>query len=222
MVTTVTNGAATDSTTGAAAMKKATGMNKDDFLKLFVAQLQHQDPLKPQDGAEFIAQLAQLSQVEQSYNTNSNLQKLMDMQGSSNVLNSVSFIGKNVLAMGDQIPLSGGVPANLNFSLDTAANSVVLSILNSTGTTVRTITTGASSAGQNQAVWDGKDAHGLKVADGIYHLTVQAVDGSGNKTAGTPLTQGVVSGVKLDGVSPVLTINGTDVNLADVLRVKGV
>ncbi|MDY0301703.1 MAG: flagellar hook capping FlgD N-terminal domain-containing protein, partial [Trichlorobacter sp.] len=30
-------------------MKQKLGMNKDDFLKLFIAQLQHQDPLAPQD-----------------------------------------------------------------------------------------------------------------------------------------------------------------------------
>ena len=37
-------------------MKKSTGMNKDDFLKLFVTQLQNQDPLNPQDGTQFIQQ----------------------------------------------------------------------------------------------------------------------------------------------------------------------
>lgn len=60
------NGITTDTTAAAAAMKKSTGMNKDDFLKLFVTQLQHQDPLNPADSSEFIGQLAQLTQVEQA------------------------------------------------------------------------------------------------------------------------------------------------------------
>ena len=40
--------------------------NKQVFLQLLVAQLKHQDPSKPQDGVQFIAQLAQFSQLEQS------------------------------------------------------------------------------------------------------------------------------------------------------------
>ena len=43
---------------------KAT-MGKEDFLRLLVAQLSNQDPMTPQDGAEFVAQLAQFSSLEQ-------------------------------------------------------------------------------------------------------------------------------------------------------------
>lgn len=40
--------------------------NKEVFLQLLVAQLKHQDPLQPQDGIQFVTQLAQFSQLEQS------------------------------------------------------------------------------------------------------------------------------------------------------------
>ncbi len=40
-------------------------LKKDDFLKLFVAQLQHQDPLNPDDGAEMATKLAQFNSLEQ-------------------------------------------------------------------------------------------------------------------------------------------------------------
>jgi flagellar basal-body rod modification protein FlgD len=40
--------------------------NESTFLKLLVAQLQHQDPESPADGTQFVAQLAQFSNLEQS------------------------------------------------------------------------------------------------------------------------------------------------------------
>ena len=43
-------------------------MGKDQFLKLFVAQLQHQDPMNPMNDSEFMAQMASFSTLEQVTN----------------------------------------------------------------------------------------------------------------------------------------------------------
>lgn len=47
--------------------------NENTFLKLFVAQLQNQDPLNPQDGTQFVAQLAQFSDLEQTLGMHSDI-----------------------------------------------------------------------------------------------------------------------------------------------------
>ena len=41
-------------------------LGQDDFLKLLITQLKNQDPLKQTDTAEFVSQLTQLSQLEQT------------------------------------------------------------------------------------------------------------------------------------------------------------
>src|SRR5262245_12909150 len=47
------------------------------FLKLLIATLQFQDPTKPIDSTEFVAQLASFSNVEQAIKTNTKLDSLM-------------------------------------------------------------------------------------------------------------------------------------------------
>ena len=54
----------------------STDISRDAFLKLLVAQLKNQDPMQPSDGAQFIAQLAQFSQLEQSISMKEDLQAI--------------------------------------------------------------------------------------------------------------------------------------------------
>jgi flagellar basal-body rod modification protein FlgD len=48
--------------------------SKDTFLKLLVAQLQHQNPLDPADPLGFVTQLAQFSSLEQTLAMHEELQ----------------------------------------------------------------------------------------------------------------------------------------------------
>ena len=84
-------------------------LGKEDFLKLLVAQLAHQDPLSPMENQEFVAQLAQFSSLEQMTNVNSNLQLLQVAQASMTNSQIASLIGKNVEVRSDQVRLLGGV-----------------------------------------------------------------------------------------------------------------
>ena len=54
---------------------------KETFLKLLVAQIKNQNPLDPADGVEFVAQLAQFTQLEQTIGMASNLDAMrQDLQ----------------------------------------------------------------------------------------------------------------------------------------------
>ena len=195
MITDVT-GTSTSSTAAAdAAMKKSTGMNKDDFLKLFVTQLQNQDPLNPQDSSQFISQLAQLTQVEQAYNTNTNLQSMLNQGGNSMSMASVSMIGKQVEAAGNQVNLQSGSPSAVNFSLAGAANQVTVSVMDPSGAVVKTITGGAMSSGEGSLAWDGTNNSGAALGSGAYTFSVSAKDAGGSNVASTPLIKGKVDGV---------------------------
>jgi flagellar basal-body rod modification protein FlgD len=70
---------------------KAKTLGKDDFLKILITQLQHQDPSQPLEDKEFIAQMAQFTSVEQLTNMNTELKALRQMMGIS-----PAFIGKEI------------------------------------------------------------------------------------------------------------------------------
>lgn len=53
-------------------------LDKDDFLKLLITELTHQDPTNPMQDREFIAQMAQFSSMEQMLNMNKSMDKLVD------------------------------------------------------------------------------------------------------------------------------------------------
>jgi flagellar basal-body rod modification protein FlgD len=69
--------AASDSSAAAGA-KELTNIGKDEFLKLLVAQLQHQDPLSPLKNEEFVAQLATFSSLEQLMAINTSVTKISE------------------------------------------------------------------------------------------------------------------------------------------------
>jgi flagellar basal-body rod modification protein FlgD len=68
-------------------------LDKDDFLKLFVTQLQHQDPMSPMDNDQMVAQMSQLSTVEQLTNMASANAVMAQTQAQSS---AVALIGRTV------------------------------------------------------------------------------------------------------------------------------
>ncbi len=219
MITTVSTN---DTSAASAAMKQSIGMNKDDFLKLFMTQLQNQDPLNPMDSTQQISQLAQLTQVEQSYNTNSNLQSIISALGASSALSAISFVGNEVTAAGSGVALKDGGGADIKFTVPKAADQVSVNIMNANGDVVRTLTGGATAAGESTLAWDGKDASGTQLPSGTYSVAVTGQDAAGNSFACTPFIRGTVEGINFAGSSPLMVIGGIEVPFSDLLRVKGV
>ncbi len=175
------------------------GETFDTFLALLTSQLQNQDPLDPLDSNQFTEQLVQFAGVEQSITTNNKLDQLLALQSSGQINSAVSYIGKTVEVIGDQLWLEDGA-ARISYGLDGNAAETVITIIDETGTTVRTIV-GETAAGRHELAWDGRDSAGDPLPDGIYGLTVAAVDSDQNTVATLTGSTGRVTGIEVvDGL----------------------
>ena len=87
------------------AAKSSSGMDKEAFLQLLVAQMKYQDPLEPTSNTEYIAQYAQFSQVEQMQNMSSS----MDLQRASSLVVRKEVYIKTTTSSGDTKLVQGKV-----------------------------------------------------------------------------------------------------------------
>ena len=155
--------------------KSSSEMGKQDFLKLFTAQLQNQNPLDPVKNEAFVAQLAQFSQLEALTNMQSSLDNFVTSMSAERMLGGASLIGKKVSVANAPALLgaSGGIDATID--LPNGASGVQLTVTDSLGRTVQDLIAGAQLPGTSALSWDGLDAMGNRAPAGSYRLTAKAV-----------------------------------------------
>lgn len=190
----------------------------DAFLDLLVTQMQNQDPLEPMEPQEFTNQLVQFASVEQALATNDKLDQLVGLQSGNQAATAAAFIGHEVKATGDQVMLDGG-SARIGYELDDEAKSATIEITSSEGTPVRTLQLDGA-AGSHEVVWDGRNDNGNAVADGVYTITLSAVNENDQTVQGRTTTFGTVSGFEIRDNDIVLNIGDLEVDFDKVRSVR--
>ena len=115
---------ATGASTPAVTTDKTKQLGKQDFLKLLLAQLQNQDPMKPMDDTQMIAQMAQFSALEATQQLNSTIQQANNVQ---TIAQAGALIGKYVQADQADGTSTTGAVTGVNFtSTDGVTSPTVL------------------------------------------------------------------------------------------------
>ncbi len=191
-------------------------VSRDEFLRLFTAQLKYQDPLNPLESKEFTAQLAQFSSLEQLIKMNTNFDELVDNQQSLNQVFATNLIGRSVRATGDRLSYKGSA-VEFSYIIDEPVNSTNINIYNDAGELVKSINIGPMDAGKYSYRWDGSDNNGSSVPDGVYRVDVIAINKQGQPIEVTTEVDSLITGVDLDnGSINLLLENGSRVSLAEI------
>ena len=168
-------------------------LGKDAFMELMIAQMKNQDPLKPQENGEFVAQLAQFSSLEEMQNLSGTVEDVAGQFRSSQALQASAMVGKTVLApsnvgiLGSDGQLSGMV------EVPASTGGLRISIENQAGERVRQIDMGSQQAGVTNFTWDGEDGNGNKLPPGSYKIVAEGSYPSGTEQLETMVNANVDS-----------------------------
>lgn len=193
--------------------------SKDEFLKLFMAQLQHQDPFAPTSGADMVAQLAQLSSVEQAKQTNDQLAELTAQQTSAASASLANLVGRicDAKVGAFQLDGKGGAPPPIDVTSASAMKGASVVIKDAEGKELRRIpiADGVKSA---SVVWDGKDAAGNPLAAGAYKMEIESGTGTSSVQAEW---RGNIDSVELTADGPRLRMGGVLLSPGDITAFGG-
>jgi flagellar basal-body rod modification protein FlgD len=174
----LTPGTTSSTTTKAAATTGSSDtLGKDDFLKLLLTELQHQDPTSPMDSDKILTQTSQLATLESSTKTNTALDNLSTQLKESVSSNATNLIGK-MGSLGYNAVTLADSKSTYEVYFPTEIKSGTLTIKDAKGNAIKTVDL-KDAVGKSGIVtfnWDGKDDNGNVVKDGYYGVTAAYLD----------------------------------------------
>ena len=179
---------------------------QEDFMKLMVTQLTHQDPFKPMENGDFLAQIAQFSSVSGLDKLNESFSALSASLTSNQAMQAGALVGREVEVEMDYGLLPQGGLMHAAVDLPTSAGNVVISIKDANGALVKEVTLGTQPAGRLEFAWDGSTDNGEYAPPGVYNISTEAVMDNENIMVPTLITARVAS-VSLGSAEQGLTLN---------------
>ncbi|MFN8588911.1 MAG: flagellar hook assembly protein FlgD [Burkholderiaceae bacterium] len=192
-------------------------LDKDAFLTLLVAQLKHQDPTSPLQPHELAAQLAQFTSVEQLTQLNTAMASQTEAAHMATLVGqtslSASLIGRQVLALGDQVTIPSSGSASVHLEVGGSGGAGTLKILNAEGAVVATRDLGQLGGGAIDVTLPSD------LPPGTWHYSVEVKAGEKSLNV-TTFTKGVVSSVEFKNGSIVLHVGKMDITLDDLVQIE--
>ncbi len=193
-------------------------LSNDDFMTLLLVELQNQDPTEPTDTEQILTQTSQLATLEATDNTNAALEDLANTLAASSDFSAVSAIGKTADLGSNAITYTEGEDSvfEIYFPSDVASGNV--EILDVNGNIIQTIEAESGEAGTYTYSWDGTDAGGNVVDEGIYYVTASYTTAAGESLT-TRIGTYPIESVRFDEGQTYVKVGSGYVALDDVVEI---
>lgn len=196
-------------------------LGQDAFLKLVVAQLKNQDPMKPMENGEFLSQLAQFQSVTGIDELKNSVEKMATALQSNQALQASSLVGRWVVVPSDKTFLWDDVGMAGSVDVPVRADSLQVQIKDKAGVLVKQVDLGDQSAGTANFSWNGLDRDGMPYPPGEYTVTAFATIAGKVETLETNAIVPVES-VLMGKTGESMTVNTAglgDIKLTDVKQI---
>ncbi|MDO6568467.1 flagellar hook assembly protein FlgD [Alteromonas sp. 1_MG-2023] len=197
-------------------------LSQEDFFAMLTEQLANQDPTKPVDNDQMVAQMTSFTMADGISQLNDKFESFAASMTSNQALQASSLIGQNVLVqgnvghMGSEAAGVSGVVVN-----EQSVQNMTITVENQYGEVIKTIDAGTQAAGNIQFEWDGKDTQGNDMPAGDYVISATGeLNGEGvqlntaiNRHVGSVSLAGSGQGV-------ILNLDGeVSISLDDVIQI---
>lgn len=206
----------------AVADPKDNSLTQEDFFALLTQQLAYQDPTKPVDNDQMVAQMTSFTMADGISQLNTSFNSFAQSMTSNQALQASSLVGQQVLVNGNLgfMPADGAGVSGTVIS-DKTVQDMKITIQDRFGAVVKTIDAGTQAAGNIEFSWDGKDRQGNPMPAGEYTITATGqINGNGVQLATAVHRQ--VNSVSLAGSGQGVILNLTgnvSIKLDDVIQI---
>lgn len=186
--------------------EKAGALTQSDFFALLTQQLAFQDPTKPVENDQMIAQMTSFTMADGISSLNNNFKDFAAGMNSNQALQASSLVGRHVLVNSDKLVFDGSNASVGSVEVPANTSSLNVKIYNAAGELVRSANVEKPESGKFEFVWDGKDEAGNVLAKGLYNVKVDGSVGGKNEQLVTSAYV-PVSSVTLGKANGEMTLN---------------
>ncbi len=196
-------------------------LGQSEFLKLMIAQLNNQDPMKPMKNGDFISQMAQFSAVTGLTKLQESFDSLAVSLQSNQALQASSLVGRTVMVSSGTGTLPQGGTLSGVVELPSSSSNLTINIQDASGQIIRRLELGSQPSGEAIFNWDGIADNGVAMQPGRYYISAETQTTSGTEALET-LVSAAVDSVTMGKSGQGMTLNLADGNTVALSSVRSI